>query len=602
MAEPRLSEAPRSRPLEVFFALSASGLVAFLLWALLRRSLFEGQAQSYDAPLYVRSLWGIAHGDFNNALIDYPSLAIHSQLALLVLAPFARVWHAADVLIAAQALAFGATLLVWLRALLRARRNASTASAALLVLWASVLFTYGMPLLANPFVFDVRPELLGVFLATAGLLRCAERERVDAVALVLLLVSAAAREEFALIAACALVLAPVARTGAGLSLRARAIAAGVLVVYFFGNSFLWPRGLAQAAHLSTDAAWEDLLRSKAMILAAFAGAAGGLALIGYRWLGAALPGLGVLMLSTWMARDQISFHYGMFVAPALLVASYAGFKTRAAHARISPAWLAAHVAIVIGCGVFLSALPGGARFNPAFTDLEGPVLSPATWRAHTPWLADVHKLLKSVPQEQSLWLPYMFATPYADRASIRVFEVENDNAWQPDAVLLPRKQWSDRGRQLREQGYKLAGLSGASYALLSRRTSTPLSGVLSAEGCAGAAIRWPDAGLELCNAWLEPDGRVMVVLGRSDARGAEASRGTELELRSGPGQIRLGLIDGLVGMDELPVGRTAWSRSAEPIGDPKVTFALIHTNGQAVPLVVQGQQKERITFTLLPPR
>jgi uncharacterized membrane protein len=367
----------RSRPLDRSVALLLSVLFGVGLWALLRRGLFEGQSQSYDAPLYVRSLWGIAHGDYNNSVIDYPSLAIHTQSALLVLAPLARVWHAADVLIAAQAFAFAGTLFVWLSALLRVSL-AKGAVRLLLASWACLLFTYGMPLVANPFVFDVRPEMLGVLFATAGLVRSAERQRFDTAAVLFLLLSAAAREEFALVAACALTLSPVARGGRGWSLRARTITAGVLVLYGLCNSYFWSRDLSQTAHLSSEASSPELALAKLQLAAALLGSGGGLAARGYRWLGSALPGLGLLAISTWMVSDQVSFHYGMFVAPALLTASYAGYASLARRSQLPRVWLGTHVAVASACAVWLSALPGGARFARQHFDLQGSLLTAAT--------------------------------------------------------------------------------------------------------------------------------------------------------------------------------------------------------------------------------
>ena len=589
----------RSLPLERAVALALSALAGVGLWALLRRGLFEGQAQSYDAPLYVRSLWGIAHGDYNNSLIDYPSLAIHTQSALFVLAPFARIWHTADVLIAAQALAFSATLFVWLSALLRARR-ATAAVTVLLASWASLLFMYGMPLVANPFVFDVRPEMLGVLFATAGLLRSAERQRFDTAAVSLLLLSAAAREEFALVAAFGLTLSPVARGGPGWSLRARATAAGMLILYALCNTYFWSRDVSQAAHLTSAASWAELAVAKLQLTAAFVASGGGLAALGYRWLGSALPGLGLLAVSSWMASDQVSFHYGMFVAPALLTASYAGYAALGRRSRLPRAWLGAHVAVALACAAWLSALPGGARFARQHFDLQGSLLSPATWRAHTAWLTEVHRILQAVPRDQSLLLQYVFAAPYADRQSIRVLEVDNPKPWQPDAAFLPQSLWATRGAKLREQGYRLASLAGASFALMSRRADTPLAQVLSAVGCENATLSWPDAGLQLCNAWREPDGRVTILLGRSRSSGTTLS-GLHLVMSAADTAETLAPLDGLITFDELPDGRVAWCKSLKRVQSPKVTFALRRANGTPVSLSVQGQARDRITLTLLPP-
>jgi uncharacterized membrane protein len=588
----------RSRPLDRAVALLLSALFGVGLWALLRRGLFEGQAQSYDAPLYVRSLWGIAHGDYNNSLLDYPSLAIHTQSALLVLAPLARVWHAADVLIAAQVFTFAGTLFVWLSALLRASQAKSVVR-LMLASWACLLFTYGMPLVANPFVFDVRPEMFGVLFATAGLLRSAERQRFDTAAVLFLLLSAAAREEFALVAACALTLSPVARGGGhGWSLRARTITAGVLVLYGLCNSYFWSRDLSQAAHLSSEASWPELALAKLELTAALVGSGGGLTALGYRWLGSALPGLGLLALSTWMASDQVSFHYGMFVAPALLTASYAGYASLVRRSQLPRVWLGAHVPVALTCAVWLSALPGGARFARQHFDLQGSPLAPATWRAHTVWLAEVHRILQSVPRDQSLLLQYVFAAPYADRPSIRVLEVDNAKPWQPDAVFLPQNLWATRGAKFREHGYRLVSLAGSSFALMSRRASVPLKHVLSADGCENASLSWPDAGLQLCNAWLEPDGHVTALLGRN---ADSHERGIHLDMSAAGTTQTLAPLDGLITFDELPSGRVAWCNSTQRVRSTKVTFTLRQADGEPIPLSTRGQLRERITLTLLPP-
>ncbi len=185
-------------------SLAAASSVAWLL----RRSLFEGRAQSFDAALYARSLWGLAHGDLHNPVFGGPSWSIHGQLALALLAPFARVAPAALVLAVAQALALGLTAYVVGGGFADAAR--AHGRPVWLAAVAGTLAALGAPLVANPFVFDVRPDLLAVPLLTWGLVRAVRRDAFDRASLAALVAALVAREDFAVVVAAAM-LAPVAR-------------------------------------------------------------------------------------------------------------------------------------------------------------------------------------------------------------------------------------------------------------------------------------------------------------------------------------------------------------------------------------------------------
>jgi hypothetical protein len=179
-----------------------------------------------------------------------------------------------------------------------------------------------------------------------------------------------------------------------------------------------------------------------------------------------------------------------------------------------------------------------------------------------------------------------------------VLEVDNAKPWQPDAVFLPQNLWATRGAKLRERGYRLVSLAGSSFALMSRRASVPLAHVLSAGGCENASLSWPDAGLQLCNAWLEPDGRATALLGRS---ADSHERGIRLDMSEADTTQTIAPLDGLITFDELPPGRVAWCKSAQKMQRTKVTFTLRQADGKPIPLSIRGQLRERITLTLLPP-
>ena len=77
-----------------------------------------------------------------------------------------------------------------------------------------------------------------------------------------------------------------------------------------------------------------------------------------------------------------------------------------------------------------------------------------------------------------------------------------------------------------------------------------------------------------------------------------------MQLITGPQAARktepLALLDGLLSLEELPAGRTVWTRSAAPLEGAKATFALVDGAGQPVPLLVNGQARERVSLTLSP--
>jgi hypothetical protein len=63
-------------------AVAVSFGFGWALWALLRSLLVQGWAHSFDAAIYVRSLWGVAAGDLWNPVVELHVVSIHFNLVL----------------------------------------------------------------------------------------------------------------------------------------------------------------------------------------------------------------------------------------------------------------------------------------------------------------------------------------------------------------------------------------------------------------------------------------------------------------------------------------------------------------------------------------
>ena len=134
------------------------GRGALTLGALLYRLTFEGWSHSFDTAIYVRLLWGVAHGEWMNPR-DLHVFTIHGNFVFFALAPLAWVFGATWTLLGAQALAFGATIGVTARVGScgdgAARRYAHGGGAPLA---GGVRPHRRHTLLTNPFLFDLRPD------------------------------------------------------------------------------------------------------------------------------------------------------------------------------------------------------------------------------------------------------------------------------------------------------------------------------------------------------------------------------------------------------------------------------------------------------------
>jgi hypothetical protein len=565
-----------ARALALGLAVTAGIALGLLLW----HKLFRGQAQSYDTMIYARSLWGVAHGVLYNPVLDRHAFAVHANVLAVPLALLARALPAALALVLAQATAFAAT--VWLVALAfqQAARDAGRSAAAVNgagVLGALVCVA-GTPLVLNPFLFDARPDFLGLPFLVAGLLRAVNRGGFDRRAILLMLPAALAREELALVVASALVLAP---AGPDAVPRARRwlIAAGAIAyfaAYYFGVRLLLGGQAGSGAQFFVGAEvagpWREVFRYKLELVLVAALSCGALVWPGRRWLGAAVPGLAVLALSRWLVEGQLSFHYGLLAAPGLLAAGLAGYRVvlgwPAPRARVA---IAVAVVVAAGCYFTEGSAPGGHRYAAPYFALAGDPHSRAA-----------HGRLAALPADHGLAVPWAIGAPVADRAVVMPTELLR---WQlqrgtlrevPPAittVAVTPEDFGAMGRTLVTQhGFRLVGVEGGLIEIVTRDPAVariPWDRLAQAPppSCQAPVRQWTAAGLVLCSVTTPPGQPSTAVIARTAAPAAGARPAVPMLLPRPPDQsppAPLWLAEGMVSLVDLPVGRAVAVTAAGP--------------------------------------
>jgi uncharacterized membrane protein len=458
-----VSGAAAARRASLLLAIVAGAGFGALLWHLL----YRGLAHSFDPMIYARAIWGIGRGDFFNSIMSMPSFAVHGQWHQLLLAPLTWFLNPALVLIITQSVAAGATVWLAARAFADAAGDASRTRSAI----AGALLVLASPLITNPFLFDVRPEMVAVPLIAAGLLRAERRNELDATAIALLASGVVAREDFAILVCPALVLMPVAR---GVTMRTRLIAAIALGAYLLFYLFVLRRIIGDAGVVehgfggmasrllnpAADAVERvpvpDLLRYKIEIAIIAVASMGAFVLRAKRWLLIAIPALLVVLAQNRLQAWILNTHYSMFAAPALLAAGVAGYRSWVGQGR-PRRQLTITVATLVAVMSFLgsSAAPGGGRYreNRFCWDPAAPFTDSVS-KATT----EIHALLNTVPGNEGLAVPFWFGATLSGRRVIH--NVENlpremiNDAHIPDGVqwiaLLP-SHW-DYGRRLIGRG------------------------------------------------------------------------------------------------------------------------------------------------------
>jgi len=470
---PDLISHPRRGP-----ALLGAVIVATVCAALLWRTTFEGRNQTFDTLLYARGLWGVANGQVWNSVVDMNTFSMHAHFGLLALAPLAWLMPAAAVLILAQVFCLGWVFLMIVRAL---EPSHGTAKA----LWGAGVIV-ASPLVLNGFLFDARPDLLGVGFCTAALLR-SRNAGFDRRAIVYLVLGTLCREEFGFVAAMALIAAPTASTSNTWTLRGRIATAAGFVAYFAIYYLVVMKGLggntrSASMHLAEQggAVGSELIRAKIDLAIVFALTAGGLIWLGARWILLALPGLALLSITRWLPDMQLRFHYAMFAVPGLVLAVVAGLD-RMRDMSASRRRVVMAVATVLALANFRygSAAPGGmrfARFNFDLGDRAGGIRF--DWNRHSVGYDAVHTLLARVPRAHGLVAPWSFAAPVADRSFITTDNALKDAVARTGkvdpritTVALMREDLGPLASVLQAAGFVPVGAMNAPIIVVSRAPS-----------------------------------------------------------------------------------------------------------------------------------
>lgn len=583
-----------------FFAIDA---------VMLDRMIFHGRAHGGDTVLYARGLWGLGRGELFNPFYHQPTLAVHAHLLGGVLAPLTWVMSSARVLCLAQAVSLGTTTAVFayhvsnllLQTRQDTRRTLHVVYAALL---ASLLVVSCVPLL-NPFFFDPRPDLLGVpFLAT-GLLGAVGRGGIDKRALAWMAISVLAREEFGVIVAAALMLSPCAPS---LGKRTRILGALAGVIWLVGYHLIvhsWvggSRDTSVAFHLQgafAAVSLRQLLEYKLEIALAVLLSGAGFALTGWRWLGAALPGVAFLLITRWMPEATLRVHYGMFAAPGLLAAVLAGLKIHFEREHGKAWWIVRGVAAIAIYFVFGNG-PFSRKFDAIaydWRDTNGalrPRLFAPVYANH----AKVHARLAALDPNEPIAAASYYSARLADREEIYSLmwyvEALKNNLREPprvDTVVVDvGAGMDDLGRFLvRKGGFRLQGYLGAHVEVLTRvpaRMVTPWKQVghpLGSAECQRPLAKWQAAGLALCEVQSGPQ-RTRVWVSRTGApRDARFLASSALELRlTGNRPVRARLFRGLADFSDIPVGWVVAAEIDGPIGD-KFVAGVVNANGNVLP-------------------
>lgn len=560
---------------------AVAGVALGVALALLLARLFTvGMAQSYDTTLYGRSLWGIAHGSGHNPVYGTHWLGIHANWVLVLLAPLTWVFSSATVLVAAQSIAFGTAASLIVAAARDAEGGTSRLGSVAVTCWSLALVA--SPLLVNPFLFDARPDLIAVPFMLAGLLRVERTGGWDRRALLWLICSALVREEFAVIGAGCIVLGPGAR---GWGWRQRVAAAAGLVAYFALYWFVVRGHFSEFAADRADQAAGDLFAGggegvsvfRLHLLVATAAVGGGLALRGFRWLPAAVPGLVFVAISTKLATFALNFHYPMFAAPVLVVAAIAGVRALSTNPRfLRIVWASTVLAVV--AGATFGAYPGGERFQSEHFGYE---------ESAQPWQRECHALLGSVPPDAGAAMPAMFGPRFADREHIWSIETLHRHLLEAEPSTVPTEiEWialdnnrfATLGRVLvNQQGFQLVGIAAGRIALL-RRSSGGVPPVLSIPGrnvaCGHQAVSWEEAGLALCDIVRDESGRVRATITRVGPPPAGAPIPTAVVLEVNGQPTILDAFFGLLDPTTIPGGVAVPVISQDRVSAPEVRIHL----------------------------
>ena len=365
-------------------------------------------SHSFDGALYTRSLWGVAHGDWNNALREQHALALHSHYILVLLAPLARAFGAYAVLFAAQSLALAAYMGVLAWATLKIMGRGGWGCLALAALAIN-------PLLLNGFVNSVRPMTFAVpALLYAGVRLLVER-RAGASVYAALLLAALCREETGILTAVlggALVASSFVDASTWRALRRPglilALMGGALALLYYGLVQPSLGADSEGVRRHFGAGGNDLFSAaNAEYLVWVLGSVGGLALIAPRALLVAAPVIAGNLLSGHFGGGNLQSHYQLLAAPFLVcgaliaLSRFSGRSRALALAALTVGSMTTYIAHAV--------TPGGHHFHSV------------TWTG-MPWTGAANDILEAIGPDASASAPPYFVNHLAERPVATVLD------------------------------------------------------------------------------------------------------------------------------------------------------------------------------------
>lgn len=606
-------------------------LLALMLFGLQYRSLYVGQAQSYDTLLYARSLWGIGAGEPLNTVYGTHWLGIHANLTLVLLAPLAQLMEPTTVLLLVQALSFLVVVgsVGWASATEALRAGRQLHGAAALGVGVSALFGVGSALVANPFLFDPRPDAMGAALATAGMLMVwSRRGRWSAGAIAFMVAAVLTREEFIVCFASAMAIPWIQRRAetevgpwvardSSAEVETERLSDGRAAWVAFGLCTAWAalyvlviRGLFvsdEAALAAGERAREaaDALFGvgdsatwmyRAAVLAGTLGTAGGLAVGGWRMLLAGLPALLFVLAIDKGGMDALKYHYALLLVPTLAVSTVMGVSTWMRQAARRPmVWLPAVLLLLAMAQSWgLSSWPWGRLYDPVWYG----------WNLSAPEQIAVGRtrwMLSQIPPGDGVAAPYMLAAAEADRANIwsdeTLLRTLNETQAIPDSiqwVLLSARHQSRARFLVTRQGFVLTSQYAGIADLLSRRPDATLDEQVRESlrapaevGCTEPLARFASAGLTVCAVARGDDERLHIAV-KVDAGAPAPSEPTVLMARNAEMMSAVSFAWGLVLPHQLGGGMwlalsdQPWASGQQP-GWVLATFSGVMINPDSAP-------------------
>jgi uncharacterized membrane protein len=557
--------------------------VLFAVLGLLRFRAFHNE--TFDLALYTRMAWGLARAEFWDPIVNAHVYGIHLSPVLVPLGWVGLLFPTPEVLVVAQGAALGASL--WPLARMAERRLGPGPGVAFA---AGTFLLY--PSVVHVASYEFHPGTLAV-LPLAWMLDALDdaRPRVLIGAAIGVLLC---REDLGLVTMAVAVLAW--RTP---GLRRSALTVGLMSVVWvaFFALYLQPHHAPAAGSLHLHfGKWGDSIpavfvgvltdpqavaahlgeQDRLVYLAALFAPLAFLPLVRPRSLVAAVPVLGINLLSNWPTTTDLDSHYQMTLVPILVAAAIDGAGLVRTAGRVPTRWL---VGGTLGAAVVCHLAFGGSPLAAGF-DWDAVRFDERSAAGRT--------VVESIPADASVQAPYALMPHLAERMGIarvpppdRNFDYVVLDAWHRDRYahredLLRTTEEPPVRDWLARDDYGLVRAAGP-YLVLARG-SAPREGVgaryLTGTGDPYRGIRLA-ACLRLLGATLVPEGLAIDVVATSACpsdlavRIGSAHRPRRVDLlfsgHLSPAHLRAG--DRARSLHVLtPRERAAWAESGVYIG------------------------------------